>query len=88
MADANSTEFPRTIARNARVLKTLVETAVSCESFTLDNGFAGRPVSLEWVRANLLTEIAARKPRIRQDSPSKFSLNYHSNYWLEVTVAA
>jgi hypothetical protein len=86
MADANTTEFPRTIARNARILKDVIATAVSCKSFTLDNEFAGRTVSLEWVRANLLGEIASRKPRIRQDAPTTFCVQYHSNHWLELTV--
>lgn len=87
MADANTTEFPRTIARNARVLKDVVATAVSCESFTLDNGFTGRTVSLEWVREKLLGEIADRKLRIRQDGPTKFCVQYHSNHWLEIKTA-
>lgn len=85
---ATTAEFPRTIARNARILKDVVATAVSCESFTLDNGFAGRAVSLEWVRAKLLGEIAAQKPSIRQDGPTKFCVQYHSNHWLELTTPA
>lgn len=77
----------RTIARNARVLKDVVATAVSCESFTLDNGFAGREVALTWVRERLLGEISSRKLRVRQDGPTKFCVQYHSNHWLEVTTA-
>jgi hypothetical protein len=89
MADANDTTvtFPRTIARNARVLVTVLETAVSCKSYTLHSNFVGTPVSLDWLRANLRSDIKTFSPRIRQDSPTKFSVNYHSNYWLEIETA-
>jgi hypothetical protein len=88
MADANTTEFPRTIPRHRREkLEAMVKAAVTCTSYTLGSGFVGVDVPLSWVRVSLLGEIASNKPRIRQEGPTKFCVQYHSNHWLEITTA-
>ncbi len=87
MPTANTVEFPRTIKRNAREVRDFVANAVKVESFTLGNCFVGEEVSLDWFKANILGKIEESKPRIRQDKPKCYVIHYHSNHWLEVTVA-
>lgn len=70
----------KTIAKNTKKFRQVLENAKSITVYTLDNCFDGQPVEK-------ISEQRIASGKMVQKSESQFTLHIHSNCWYKIEAA-
>lgn len=81
MLNVNAT---KTVRRNTKRFAAIFAQATRASSFSLNNGFSGQDCDLAWVREKLPAEVARLDAKVRDEGEGKFTVRFHSNYWVVV----